>query len=76
MVFVDSPPMMRLPDARLLGKVADGVVLVARANQTPRNSIIAACDRLRRDHSRVLGVVLNDWSGENSPYEIYSEGRA
>ena len=68
MIVIDSPPLMGLPDARLLGRAADGVVLVARANKTPRTAIITACQRLGLDHSRVLGVVLNDWSGKESPY--------
>jgi capsular exopolysaccharide synthesis family protein len=68
MVIVDSPPMMRMPDARLLGRVADGVVLVARSNRTSRDSILMACHRLTLDRTRVLGVVLNDWKGERSPY--------
>jgi capsular exopolysaccharide synthesis family protein len=68
MILIDSPPLVGLPDARLLGRVADGVVLVARANKTPRSAIVTACQRLGLDHSRVLGVVLNDWDGRESPY--------
>ncbi len=68
MIVIDSPPLMGLPDARLLGRASDGVVLVARANKTPRNAIVTACHRLGQDQSRVLGVVLNDWSGKDSLY--------
>jgi capsular exopolysaccharide synthesis family protein len=67
MVIIDSSPVMRLPDARLLGRNSDGVVLVARANRTTRSSIVMACQRLALDRTRVLGVVLNDWNGEDSP---------
>jgi capsular exopolysaccharide synthesis family protein len=72
MVVVDSPPMMRMPDARLLGRNSDGVILVARANKTTRTSIHLASQRLALDNSRLLGVVLNDWSGEESQYPSYS----
>jgi succinoglycan biosynthesis transport protein ExoP len=68
MIVIDSPPLMGLPDARLLGRASDGVVLVARANKTPRSAIVTACQRLGLDKSRVLGLVLNDWSGKDSPY--------
>jgi succinoglycan biosynthesis transport protein ExoP len=71
MVVVDSPPMMRIPDARLLGKNADGVILVARANRTTRTSIHLASQRLALDNSRLLGVVLNDWNGEEAQYPPY-----
>jgi capsular exopolysaccharide synthesis family protein len=76
MVIVDSPPMMRFPDARLLGKAADGVILIARSNKTSRNAIALACDRLRSDQTRLLGVVLNDWSGQLSPYPLYGSAHA
>ena len=68
MIVIDSPPLVGLPDARLLGRASDGVVLVARANKTSRAAIITACQRLGLDKSRVLGLVLNDWSGKDSPY--------
>ena len=68
MIVIDSAPLVGLPDARLLGRASDGVVLVARANKTPRSAIVTACHRLGLDHSRVLGVVLNDWNGSASPY--------
>ena len=32
-VLIDSPPLLNMADARLLGKLADGVVLVMRAAQ-------------------------------------------
>jgi capsular exopolysaccharide synthesis family protein len=68
MIIIDTAPLTGLPDARLLGRASDGVVLVARANKTPRAAILTACQRLSLDHSRVLGVVLNDWKGNDSPY--------
>lgn len=68
MIVVDSPPLNGLPDARLLGRAADCVVLVARANKTSRSALVTACNRLIRDRSRLLGVVLNDWEGKTSPY--------
>lgn len=72
MILVDSPPLTGLPDARLLGRAADGVVLVARANKTQRSAIVTACHRLGLDRSRVLGLVLNDWNGQESPYPAHT----
>lgn len=68
MIIVDAPPLMGLPDARLLGRAADGVVLVARANKTPRSAILTACHRLGLDRSQVIGLVLNDCDGRDFTY--------
>jgi capsular exopolysaccharide synthesis family protein len=69
-VLIDSPPILRVPDARLLSRCTDGVIMVARSNRTNRNALVMACHRLSMDRSRVLGVVLNDWKGEPSPYPV------
>ncbi len=66
MVLIDAPPMLALADARLIGREADGMVLVARANETSRDSLNDACCRLAEDGTRVLGVVLNDWNPRKS----------
>ncbi len=34
MILIDAPPMIHLADARVLGRFADGVILVIRAGQT------------------------------------------
>jgi succinoglycan biosynthesis transport protein ExoP len=62
LVIVDTPPALQIPDARVLGKLADGVILVVRANRTTRDLALATLQRFAGDGTRVLGAVLNDWS--------------
>ena len=71
MVLIDTPPMLQIADARLIGRHADAVVLVARAQKTTRDAIIAAYQRLAEDRIRVLGTVLNDWNPKRSPAGYY-----
>ena len=73
MVLIDTPPMLSLPDARVLGRISDAVVLIARAGKTSRGAVQAAYRRLVDDQSNVLGVILNDWDGKASGYN-YSSG--
>jgi len=61
MVIIDTPPMLHMPDARVLGRLADGVILVVRSSQTTRQSAAVASQRLMEDGTRVLGTVLNEW---------------
>jgi capsular exopolysaccharide synthesis family protein len=56
-VIVDTPPVVMLPDANLLGAMVDGAVLVLRAGVTPYHLVNRAVQNLGRD--RILGVVLN-----------------
>jgi capsular exopolysaccharide synthesis family protein len=71
-ILIDTPPMMALSDARALGRMADGVALVIRAERTPEQMVIAASDRLRQDGTRVLGTILNSWTpARNSSAAAY-----
>ena len=76
MVLIDSPPMLNMADARVLAKLADGVVLVVRAAETTRDAAAAAADRLRDDGSRVLGAVLNEWDPRRPGHSSYSYAHA
>jgi Mrp family chromosome partitioning ATPase len=71
-VLIDSPPMLNMADARVLGKLADGVILVVRSAETTRDTIVAAAQRLREDGSRVLGTILNEWDPRKSIHTGYA----
>ena len=70
-VLVDTPPMMQISDARVLGRIADAVILVLRAGQTTRNSARAAKERFLEDGTPVLGTVLNGWDPKVNGYGYY-----
>jgi len=76
MVVIDTPPMLQMPDARVVGKLSDAVIMVVRAGQTTRDAAVAARERLSEDGTRVLGIILNDWNPKKSPngYYGYSNG--
>lgn len=61
LVLIDTPPMMQMTDARVVGRLADGVVLVARSGQTTRDLLSSAKERLEEDRIRILGAILNSW---------------
>jgi polysaccharide biosynthesis transport protein len=65
-VLIDTPPMLNMPDARIIAKQSDGVILVVRANVTSRDSIKDAHRRFVDDGARVIGAVLNDWNAKKS----------
>jgi succinoglycan biosynthesis transport protein ExoP len=73
MILIDTPPMLPMADARVAGRLADAVILVARSGQTTRDAVLAAKERLADDSIRLLGTVLNDWDPKNSPGGYYGQ---
>jgi len=65
LVVVDAPPLMHLADARLLGRLADGMVLVFRSKVTASEVVRSIRQRLAEDGTKVLGTILNDWDASH-----------
>lgn len=73
LVLIDTPPMLQMPDARLVGACADAVVLVVRASQTDRAMLMAAQQRFMEDRTKVLGAILNGWDPKSDASQYYRE---
>jgi capsular exopolysaccharide synthesis family protein len=58
-VVVDSPPVMAVADASVLGRSTSGVVFVVGAEMTSRPTVLAAIERLEGARAHFLGAVLN-----------------
>ena len=71
MVLIDTPPSLQLTDARVLARITDGVVFVARVGQTTVDATVALHKRFWEDHTRILGTVLNDWNPKASTNNYY-----
>jgi polysaccharide biosynthesis transport protein len=58
-IVIDSPPIMAATDAVIVSVQADGVLLVVRSGETPKEAFTRARDLLTSVKCRLLGVVLN-----------------
>src|ERR1700678_1812459 len=58
-IVIDSPPVMAATDAVILSTVTDGVLLVVRSGETPKEAFTRTRDLLAAVKCRLLGVVLN-----------------
>ena len=56
-IYLDVPPALATADAQVVAYKADGIVMVARANETPREQVAAAVRSLQG--APVWGLVLN-----------------
>jgi polysaccharide biosynthesis transport protein len=58
-VVIDSPPILSVTDAAILGRVVDAVVLVIRHGKSSKNVMGRVRDLLVRSGAPVAGLVLN-----------------
>jgi len=56
-LIIDCPPILPLADMNIISRLVDGLVMVIRAESTPRNMVRAAMDSITE--GRFFGVVLN-----------------
>jgi len=66
-VVVDTPPLLPLPDCRLIGRWVDGFFIVVGAHKTPRKALVEALNLV--DPVKVIGTVFN---GDDRPLAAYS----
>ncbi|MCW5890543.1 MAG: polysaccharide biosynthesis tyrosine autokinase [bacterium] len=73
-VVLDSPPTLPVTDSVILARDADGVVLVVKGHDTPRELARRARDLLAASGAHLLGAVVNNvdlgW-GELGYYQRY-----
>ena len=76
LIVLDTPPVLAVADASILGQLTDGAVLVIRAGRTDRDAAQRAYAQLKVARVRVLGAILNDPEGQlklyNRQYYRYS----
>jgi capsular exopolysaccharide synthesis family protein len=74
-VLIDTPPLLPLPDARVVEQWADALVLVVAAHKTPRPAVAEALALI--DPAKLIAVAFN---GDDRPlsayYRFYGYGRA
>ncbi|MGB9835686.1 MAG: GumC family protein [Candidatus Saccharicenans sp.] len=58
-VLFDSPPILAVSDALVLSRLADGLILVVRAGQTPISALKQARSRIEGHRINLLGVIIN-----------------
>ena len=58
-IIFDSAPVTLASESVAIGSKADGVILVIKANDTKRDAILEAKQRLQNSGGNILGAVLN-----------------
>ena len=61
-IIVDTPPSLPVSDASIVGTIVDGTVLIYQSDTTSRHLLLRAIQTLRKNHAKLLGVVINQLS--------------
>ena len=67
-IVIDSPPVMAATDAVILSALTDGVLLVVRSGETPKEAFTRSRDVLAAVKCRMLGVILNAVNADAPDY--------
>jgi non-specific protein-tyrosine kinase len=77
LVIIDSPPVLPVADASILGSRAGGTVLVVDAGKTRTELARRAVATLERANVKVVGVILNKMGAKQAAgYYYYYYGKA
>jgi capsular exopolysaccharide synthesis family protein len=68
-VVLDTPPLLLVPDCRVLAQWVDGFLVVVAAHRTPRKLLAGTLSAL--EQARVVGLVFN---GDDRPLNGYYNG--
>jgi capsular exopolysaccharide synthesis family protein len=70
-IVIDTPPALQIADARLVGQVSDGMILVVRSGVTSKQAAAAVTQRFQNDGIHMIGMILNDWNPNASARGYY-----
>lgn len=71
MVIFDSPPVLAVTDAQILGNLCDGALLVVRSNSTEKEVLQKAKSLLDKANVDILGAILNGVDQDKMKYYYY-----
>ncbi len=70
-VIFDSPPVLAVTDAAVLGRQMDGVLLVVEAGETREQALAHSVSELQKTGANILGVALNRLDSRRGGYYYY-----
>ena len=71
LILFDTPPVLAVTDAAIVGQIASNALLVCRFDKTSKREIEHSTVRLERDGAKVTGAVLNGVEKRLSNYYGY-----
>jgi Mrp family chromosome partitioning ATPase len=70
-VIIDTPPVLTVTDASVVGAISDGVLLVLRYGTSKHDTIIRSIESLLRNGAQIMGAVVNAVDQKSVDYSAY-----
>ncbi|TFH06669.1 MAG: polysaccharide biosynthesis tyrosine autokinase, partial [Nitrosomonadales bacterium] len=68
LIIIDSPPILAVTDAAIIGKMVGATFMVVKAGLHPKRELKQSISRLSQSGSELKGIVFNDMSKISSRY--------
>ncbi|NMP16494.1 polysaccharide biosynthesis tyrosine autokinase [Thalassotalea sp. Y01] len=74
LVIIDTPPILAVTDAAIIGNQAGTSLMLARYDQSPLKEIITAANRFDLNGVEIKGIIFNAVEKRQSDYGYYNYG--
>lgn len=65
-VLIDSPPVLAVIDAAVLGSMSDSLVIVVKSGKTTKKALANTVGEIRKTSAKIIGVVYNEVKSRSS----------
>ena len=72
-IIIDTPPVLAVPDARVIGQLVDAVIYTVKWDSTPHRQVLDGLKSLQSVNVRVSGLVLNQVDGNKMKRYGYAD---
>ncbi len=70
-LIFDTPPLLAVTDAQIVGRLVDGALLVVNSQKTSAGAVHRALESLAQVNVPVMGAILNRLAGAGRAYYYY-----
>jgi len=67
-IIIDSPPILAVTDAAIIGRLASATLMVVKSGQHPLRELQQSVKRLKQNDVEIKGIVFNDLSASSYGY--------
>ena len=72
-LLFDTPPVLAVTDAQVLGSLCDGVILVLKSHRTEKKELIKAKELLEKANTNLIGTVINGVDAKEFGHSYYGD---